>query len=130
MTVDLRTRYLGLASSLADRRLRRAPQPDPVMARRLERAGAGAIVLPSLFEEEILAEEIELTRSLEQGTQVFAEALEYFPAIGSFTGVADRYLAALEQVKAAVRVPVIASLNAASVGGWVTLRAADPGRRS
>ncbi len=90
------------------------------MARRLERAGVGAIVLPSLFEEEILAEEIELTRSLEQGTEVFAEALDYFPAVQSFAGAADRYLAALERVKASVTVPVIASLNASSVGGWVT----------
>jgi dihydroorotate dehydrogenase (fumarate) len=90
------------------------------MARRLERAGVGAIVLPSLFEEEILAEEIELTRSLEQGTDVFAEALDYFPAVGSFAGVAERYLADLERVKASVGVPIIASLNAASVGGWVT----------
>ena len=56
------------------------------MARRLERAGVGAIVLPSLFEEEILAEEIELNRSLEQGTEHFAEALDYFPAVDAFVG--------------------------------------------
>ena len=99
------------------------------MARRLERAGVGAIVLPSLFEEEILAEELELTRSLEQGTEVFAEALDYFPAVESFAGAADRYLAALERVKAAVTIPVIASLNASSVGGWVTYARRHPGRR-
>ena len=90
------------------------------MARRLEQAGVGAIVLPSLFEEEILAEEIELTRSLEQGTEVFAEALDYFPAVQSFAGAADRYLAAIEGVKASASVPIVASLNASSVGGWVT----------
>jgi len=120
MTVDLRTRYLGLHLCSPIVASAAPHNTDPIMARRLERAGVGAIVLPSLFEEEILAEEIEITRSLEQGTQVFAEALDYFPAVGSFTGVADRYLAAIERVKASVRVPVIASLNAGSLGGWVT----------
>jgi dihydroorotate dehydrogenase (fumarate) len=120
MTVDLRTRYLSLELRSPIVASAAPHNQDPAMARRLERAGVGAIVLPSLFEEEILAEEIELTRSLEQGTEVFAEALDYFPAVGSFSGAADRYLAALEQVKAAVRVPIIASLNAGSVGGWVT----------
>ena len=91
------------------------------MARRLERAGVGAIVLPSLFEEEILAEEIGLTRSLEQGTEVFAEALDYFPAIQSFAGAADRYVTSLQRVKASVTIPVIASLNGSTLGGWVGL---------
>ena len=89
------------------------------MARRLEAAGVGAIVLPSLFEEEILAEELELNRSLEQGTEHFAEALDYFPAVETFVGAADRYLARLERVKTSVGVPVVASLNASTSGGWV-----------
>jgi dihydroorotate dehydrogenase (fumarate) len=119
MTIDLGTRYLGLelrspiVASAAPQNAERG------MVRRLERAGVGAIVLPSLFEEEILAEEIELTRSLEQGTEVFAEALDYFPAVQSFASAADRYLAALERVKTATAVPIIASLNATSPGGWV-----------
>jgi dihydroorotate dehydrogenase (fumarate) len=120
MTVDLRTRYLGLELRSPIVASAAPHNGDPVMAKRLERAGVGAIVLPSLFEEEILAEEIELTRSLEQGTEVFAEALDYFPAVQSFAGTADRYLAALERVKASVAIPIIASLNASSVGGWVT----------
>jgi dihydroorotate dehydrogenase (fumarate) len=120
MTVDLQTRYLGLELRSPIVASAAPHNADPVMARRLERAGVGAIVLPSLFEEEILAEEIELTRSLEQGTEVFAEALDYFPAVDSFTGAADRYLAALARVKASAAVPIIASLNASSVGGWVT----------
>ena len=119
MTVDLRTRYLGLELRSPIVASAAPHNSDPVMARRLERAGVGAIVLPSLFEEEILAEEIGSTRSLEQGTEVFAEALDYFPAVQSFAGAADRYLAALERVKASVAIPVIASLNASSVGGWV-----------
>jgi len=120
VTVDLGTRYLGLELRSPIVASAAPYNADPVMAGRLERAGAGAIVLPSLFEEEILAEEIELTRSLEQGTEVFAEALDYFPAVQSFAGAADRYLVALERVKAAAAVPIIASLNAASPGGWVS----------
>lgn len=119
MSVDLVTRYLGLqlrSPIVASA----APQNgEPAMARRLEAAGVGAIVLPSLFEEEILAEEIELDRSLEQGTEHFAEALDYFPAVHNLVGAADRYLQSLARVKAAVSLPVIASLNADSAGGWV-----------
>ena len=119
MTVDLHTRYLGLdlrSPVVASA----APQNgDPDHARRLEQAGVGAIVLPSLFEEEIEAEEIELARALEQGTEAFAEALDYFPAVPDLIGTSDRYLTALDRVKSAVSVPVIASLNARTGGGWI-----------
>jgi dihydroorotate dehydrogenase (fumarate) len=119
MSVDLLTRYLGLELRSPIVASAAPHNAEPLMARRLERAGAGAIVLPSLFEEEILAEEIQLSRSLEQGTNIFAEALDYFPAVQSFAGTADRYLAALARVKASVTIPIIASLNASTVGGWV-----------
>jgi dihydroorotate dehydrogenase (fumarate) len=117
--VDLGTRYLGL--ELRSPIVASAAPHNAVAARAriLARSGVGAIVLPSLFEEEIIAEEIELTRSLELGSEHFAEALDYVPAIAGFVGAADRYLAALEQVKAAATVPIIASLNATSAGGWV-----------
>ena len=75
--------------------------------------------MPSLFEEEIVNEEIELTRSLEEGTEQFAEALDYFPGVGAFADAGDRYLGSLQQIKQRVSVPVIASLNASSTGGWV-----------
>jgi len=119
MTVDLRTRYLGL-----DLRSPIVASASPLTgaadtARLIDEAGAGAIVLPSLFEEEIVNEEIELSRSLEAGSEQFAEALGYFPAIPSFAGVGDRYLASLERIKSASSVPVIASLNATTAGGWV-----------
>jgi dihydroorotate dehydrogenase (fumarate) len=119
VSVDLRTRYLGLdlrspivasASPLTG---------EPASARLLEQAGAAAIVLPSLFEEEVVFEELEINRSLEAGTDSFAEALDYFPNIQSFAGAGDRYLARLRQIKAQSAVPVIASLNATTVGGWV-----------
>ncbi len=119
MSADLRTRYLGLELRSPIVASASPLNTDPTFARRLERAGVGAIVLPSLFEEDILAEELELNRSLEQGTEHFAEALDYFPATGNAAGTADRYLASLERVKAAVAVPIIASLNATTSGGWV-----------
>jgi dihydroorotate dehydrogenase (fumarate) len=119
MTVDLTTRYLGLTlrSPIVASAAPHNNQPDT--AARLERAGVGAIVLPSLFEEEILAEEIGLNRSLEQGTNQFVEAIDYFPAVDAYLSAADRYLLALERVRAKVGVPVIASLNARTTGGWV-----------
>ena len=89
MTIDLGTRYLGLELRSPIVASAAPHNNDPLMARRLERAGVGAIVLPSLFEEEILAEEIGLTGSLEQGAGIFAEALDYFPAIQSFAGAAE-----------------------------------------
>jgi dihydroorotate dehydrogenase (fumarate) len=119
MTVDLRTHYLGLELRSPIVASAAPNNGDPVTAGLLDRAGVGAIVLPSLFEEEILAEEIELSRSLEQGTEHFAEALNYFPALHVFVNAADRYVASLERVKARVEVPVIASLNVTSAAGSV-----------
>lgn len=119
MTVDLSTRYLGLELRSPLVASAAPHNGELVTAGLLERAGVGAIVLPSLFEEEIVAEELGLNRSLEQGTEHFAEALDYFPAIDGFVGAADRHLASLERVKARAGIPIIASLNAGSVGGWV-----------
>lgn len=116
--VDLTTTYLGLelrspivasASPITD---------DPDVARRLEDAGAAAVVMPSLFEEEILHEELELNRALEAGSEHFAEALHYFPNIDELPHAGDLYAARLERIKAATSLPVVASLNATSPGGW------------
>jgi dihydroorotate dehydrogenase (fumarate) len=119
VTVDLRTRYLGLDLGSPIVASAAPHNVEVSVARRLADAGVGAIVLPSLFEEEILADDLGLELSLSQGTDQFAEALDYFPAIDASTGPAERYLASIARVKAAVDVPVIASLNAGSVGGWV-----------
>ncbi len=119
MTVDLQTRYLGL-----DLRSPIVASSSPLTgdedgAARLEDAGAAAIVLPSLFEEEILAEELQLDSALDAGTEQFAEALDYFPDYTSFAGVGDRYLERLRRIKSRASVPVVASLNATTIGGWV-----------
>lgn len=117
--MDLRTSYLGL-----ELRSPLVASPSPLTgeldsALALVEAGAGALVLPSLFEEEIIHEEIELNRSLEAGSEAFAEALDYFPAIEEVAFAGDRYLEHLRRLKAAAGVPVIASLNASTPGGWV-----------
>ena len=119
MSVDLATRYLGLDLRSPIVASAAPHNSDVATAMRLDRAGVGAIVLPSLFEEEIVAEEIGLERSLEQGTETFAEALGYFPAVASLSGAGDRYLTSLARIKSSVGVPVIASLNASTAGGWV-----------
>ncbi|HET6952532.1 MAG TPA: dihydroorotate dehydrogenase-like protein [Acidimicrobiales bacterium] len=115
---DLTTRYLGLdlRSPIVASASPLTGEPDS--ARQIEEAGAAAIVLPSLFEEEILHEEIGLNRALEAGSEHFAEALDYFPAVPSIATAGDRYLSRLEAIKARASVPVIASLNATDAGGW------------
>jgi dihydroorotate dehydrogenase (fumarate) len=91
---------------------------DADTAARLADAGAGALVLPSLFEEEIVHEEVQFASAWEAGAEHYAEALDYFPSVEPFQTPLDRYLANLERVKARVGIPVIASLNAFSPGGW------------
>ena len=118
-SVDLRTTYLGLRLSSPIVASAGPLTRDVDGAKALADAGVGALVLPSLFEEEIVAEEVGLSFALEAGSEHFAEALDYFPAVTNFTSAADRYLELLEDTKKAVDVPVIASLNASSSGGWV-----------
>ena len=119
MSVDLTTTYLGLELSSPMVASASPLTGDVTTARRLVDAGAAAIVMPSLFEEEVLQDEIDLNRSLEAGAENFAEALDYFPAVPEIATVGDRYVHSLAEIRAAVEVPVIASLNATSPGGWV-----------
>ncbi len=115
---DLTTRYLGLTLRSPIVASASPLNRDVEIVRRLADAGAAAIVLPSLFEEELLHETLQLNWALEAGSEHFAEALDYFPEVEGFADVGERYLADLEQIKAATSVPIIASLNATSVGGW------------
>ena len=118
MGAELTTTYLGLALSSPIVASASPLTGELDTARRIADAGAAAIVMPSLFEEEILQEEIELTRALEAGSEHFAEALDYFPSISDIARAGDRYVERLAGLKAAVDVPVIASLNATSAGSW------------
>ncbi len=117
--MNLSTVYLGLtlphplvagASPLAD---------DLDGVRRLEDAGAAAIVLRSLFEEQITREQLSEFDNLERHGDSFVEATSYFPTPDAFALGPFEYLNHLRLVKEAVRIPVLASLNGATPGGWI-----------
>jgi dihydroorotate dehydrogenase (fumarate) len=86
--------------------------------RKLEDAGAAAVVLPSLFEEQITQESRQIDHLLSYGTDSYAEALSYLPEMESYNTGPEGYLGLIRQAKQAVEIPVIASLNGASRGGW------------
>jgi dihydroorotate dehydrogenase (fumarate) len=87
--------------------------------RKMEDSGAGAVVLHSLFEEEINVESRTLDRYLTQGVESFAEALSYFPEMPAYRSVGpDEYLNHIRRAKEMLDIPVIASLNGVSTGGW------------
>ena len=117
--MNLETDYLGLklknpimpgASPLVD---------DLSTVRRLEDAGAAAIVMHSLFEEQIELERAALDRDVESHTESFAEALTYLPNEDDFNETSEQYLQLISKIKASVSVPVIASLNGITPGGWI-----------
>jgi dihydroorotate dehydrogenase (fumarate) len=88
-------------------------------ARQLEDAGISALVMHSLFEEEITHESLELDHYLSRGSESFSEAVDFFPEAEGLTTGPDKYLEQLRKVKDAVGIPVIGSLNGISKGGWV-----------
>jgi len=127
---DLSTRYLGLQLRTPIVASAGPLTGEVATVRRLVDAGASAVVLPSLFEEEVVHEEVELNRALEAGSEHFAEALDYFPDTASrLSSPVDRHLDHVAAVREAVDVPVIASLNATSSGSWIRFAAllADAG---
>jgi dihydroorotate dehydrogenase (fumarate) len=118
-SIDVSTSYLGLqlknplvvsASPLSKSR---------DLVRRLEDAEASALVMYSLFEEQITHESLELDYFLHRGTDVFSEALSYFPDLDHYNMGTEPYLDHLQAVKQAVSIPVIGSLNGISTGGWI-----------
>jgi dihydroorotate dehydrogenase (fumarate) len=117
--MDLTTSYLGLklrtplvvsASPLSE---------DIDNIRRMEDAGASAVVLYSIFEEQFTRDRLELHQRLEQGTESFPEALSYFPDTGDYRLGPEEYLGHIWLAKQATKMPVIASLNGSSTGGWI-----------
>ena len=117
--MDLSTKYLGL---LLKNPL--VPSASPLMTnldniKKLEDAGAGAVVLHSLFEEQITNEALELHYHTTQGTDSFAEALTYFPEPESYRLGGEEYLEHIQKAKKVVGIPVIGSLNGVSTGGWI-----------
>jgi len=117
--MDLSTTYLGF--SLPHPFM---PGASPMVdnldtVRRLEDAGAAAIVMHSLFEEQLAGEHLAHAVYTMGSADSFPEALSYFPRAGDFALGPDEYLEQLRRIKAAVRVPVIASLNGCDWGGWL-----------
>ncbi len=116
--MNLNTTYLGLKL-----RTPLVPAASPLSEeiddiKQMEDAGASAVVLYSLFEEQLRQDRAELEHHLEQGTESFAEALTYFPEPEEFHLGPEEYLKHIAKAKKAVRIPVIASLNGSSTGGW------------
>lgn len=117
--VDLSTQYLGLklktpivvASSPLSQRVE--------TVQRLEEAGAAAVVMYSLFEEQIIHASLEIDYLLSHGAESFAEALSYLPDAGRYSIGPEQYLEQLSRLKRSVSIPVIGSLNGVSKGGWV-----------
>ncbi len=117
--VDLSTTYLGLQLK------------NPVVAsaspiskkldgiRSLEDAGASAVVMYSLFEEQIVQESLALDYFLSRGTDTYAEALTYFPDLQHYNVGPEGYLNLIHKAKQAVNIPIIGSLNGVSTGGWI-----------
>jgi dihydroorotate dehydrogenase (fumarate) len=116
--MDLRTTYLGMTL-----RTPLVPSVSPLSAdidniKRMEDAGAAAVVLHSLFEEQLERERCALYHDLTYGTESFAEALTYLPEPYEFHLGPEEYLKHLRKAQEAVDIPIIASLNGTSVGGW------------
>lgn len=116
--MDLTTNYLGfkLKNPLVVSASPITEEIDEI--KKAEDAGAAAIVLPSLFEEQLEHESAELDHHLTHGTESFAEALTYFPQLSDFRRGPEDYLEHIAKAKQAVQIPVIASLNGSSAGGW------------
>ena len=116
--MDLTTEYLGMKL-----RTPLVPSASPLSdefdnIKRMEDAGASAVVLSSLFEEQLLLDRYELHHHLTHGAESFAEALTYIPEPGGIRLGAEDYLERIRKAKEAVAIPIIASLNGVSVGGW------------
>ncbi|HNV85978.1 MAG TPA: dihydroorotate dehydrogenase-like protein [Candidatus Omnitrophota bacterium] len=116
--MDLSTKYMGL-------KLKNPfiPSASPMTedlgnVKRMEDAGASAIILHSLFEEQLRHEQRELHYHLTHGTESFAEAQTFFPEPSEFLLGPEEYLSLIRKAKESVRIPIIASLNGTSIGGW------------
>jgi dihydroorotate dehydrogenase (fumarate) len=117
--VDLKTKYIGLelknplvasASPLSE---------NVATVKKLEEAGIGAVVMYSLFEEQIVKDSLALDHYLDYGNEFYAEALSYIPDYGRYNVGPDKYLNQIKALKDAVSVPVIGSLNGVTTGKWI-----------
>jgi len=117
--MDLSTTYMGMKLKNPI-----VPSASPLsrtvdMVKKLEDAGAAAVVVYSLFEEQITHDQNEFDHYMTSGTESFAEALNYFPAANDYNMGPDQYLRHISNLKSAVEIPIIGSLNGVSAGGWL-----------
>jgi dihydroorotate dehydrogenase (fumarate) len=117
--MNLTTSYMGMTLKNPI-----VPSASPLSAkidniRRMEDVGAAAVVMYSLFEEQIVHESHQLDHFLSYGTESFAESLSYFPDLTTYNIGPDQYLDLLRKAKQSVGIPIIGSLNAASPSGWI-----------
>ena len=118
--MDLTTAYMGLTlrSPLVPSASPLSEHIDNIKC--MEDAGAAAVVMHSLFEEQLRLERYELHHHMTYGTESFPEALTYFPELSNFRVDAETYLEHIQSAKEKVNIPIIASLNGSSVGGWTS----------
>jgi dihydroorotate dehydrogenase (fumarate) len=121
--IDLSTSYLGLklSSPLVVSASPLSRDVDGIC--RLEEAGASAVVLYSLFEEQLRQEEVDLEYHLSVGTESFAESLTYFPQPSEFQTGPEGYLNHIRKAKSSVSIPIVASVNGSTMGGWTKFAA-------
>ena len=119
MSTDLKTHYMGLelASPLVAAASPLTGTVEGLLA--LEEAGASAVVLQSLFEEQIEYHELEVNSILETGADSFPEAHNFFPGLDDYNTGPESYLRLVETAKERLSIPVIGSLNGISLGGWI-----------
>ncbi len=117
--IDLTTTYLGMTLQNPVVASASPLSRNIETAKRLEDNGVAALVMDSLFEEEILQDQHELHDHTQMGTESFAESLSYFPVHENYEMFGEDYLERLYQLKRALSIPVIASLNGHTPGGWV-----------
>jgi len=117
--VDLKTTYLGLELKNPLVASASPLSKEVESAKALEEAGIAAIVMYSLFEEQIIRESLKLQEDIERTLFVSPESLDFFPDFGQYSIGPDRYIEHLQKIKEAVNVPVIGSLNGVSTGGWI-----------
>jgi dihydroorotate dehydrogenase (fumarate) len=117
--IDFSTKYLGLKLN-GPIVVSSTPLSESLdNVRRMEDAGASAIILSSLFEEQLMLESKALDDDLSRGTESFAESLGYLPDLKDYRMTHEVYLEYLRKAKDAVKIPILASLNGATKGGWV-----------
>ena len=117
--IDVSTKYLGLKLN-GPIVVSSTPLSESLEnLRRMEEAGASAIVLTSLFEEQLALESRALDDDLSRGTESFAESLGYLPDLNDYRMTHEVYLEHIRRAKEAVKIPILASLNGVTGGGWV-----------